>query len=135
VTQTVAAHETPISLRSQPVRDAVPDSIPLIRLRDRVLFALTSQAGLLYADVLALTVADVDATTRPLTVRTIAGILTPEPELARLMRRYLRQAALDTGPLFPNGHTVMTMRDVDRLRLRYTRTAHTRAPARAATAG
>lgn len=81
-------------------------SIPADRLRDRVLFTLLATTGLRIGEALALHVEDVDLTRNDerLSVLGKGGrrrtVLLDDPELVRLLRRYLRQTGYQRGPLF-----------------------------------
>lgn len=85
---------------------ALLGAIPTSRLRDRTLFRLLATTGLRIGEALALHVEDLSLERDDERVQVLGKggkrrtVLLDDPELLRLLRRYLREQGYRTGPLF-----------------------------------
>lgn len=86
--------------------EAILDTIPPSRLRDRLLFTLLFETGVRIGEALALYIEDLDLTPNDEHI-TVLGkgnrrrtILLDDPALVTLLKRYLRQHQYQYGPLF-----------------------------------
>jgi site-specific recombinase XerD len=86
--------------------EAVLNSVPTSRLRDRLLFTLLFETGMRIGEALALYVDDLDLTPDDERM-TVLGkgkrrrtILLDDPALVNLLKRYLRKHRYQHGPLF-----------------------------------